>query len=1415
MKKFLFAALTVMLLTTLCLVGCFTAMAADVANVGAGETCPDGAHDYSVLAPVVEESGDTWYHQLVCSVCGEADPNSVKAAHRYDYNTGWDHDDDQHWVTCECGAAHPINAPEDHVIDTTKWYSDGVNHWHECKCGFKADVQAHEGGNASCVAEATCTICNATYGGVNGGVHADEAYWTLTETTHEGIYKCCGLVVELAEHVWGDDHICDVCPHVCEHTGGEATCTALAICDWCGKGYGELAPDNHHGGTATCVAKAICEDCGESYGELAPDNHTSTEFKYAINAADATKHDKIHVCCDKVAETVAHTGGTATCNKLAVCELCEEEYGALKADNHAEGYTITWTVTATTHKGVYSCCSGEYAEESHNWNGDNVCDICAHVCEDHTGGEATCKTLAVCEYCGVSYGELDADNHESEEYVDYVAIPGEEGALSTQHSRNHKCCGAAAEAEAHTGGEANCLSGAICDLCKAVYTEKNAENHTKDTFHYENVAVEGALSTVHKKIHDCCEAFVEEAHTGGEANCLSGAICDLCNTVYTEKNADNHTKDTFHYENVAVEGAFSTVHKKIHDCCEAFEEEAHTGGEANCQNGAACTYCNTVYTGLNATKHASTEYTYMALVNSDNTTTHHTKNYKCCGAVAETEEHTGGKATCESGAICEFCETVYTDKDANNHVNTTDFEYRLNADDSTKHDKLYTCCPGVVAETVAHTVGTAATCKAAAVCSVCELSYGEVDASNHVNTTDFEYRLNAEDSTKHDKLYTCCPDVVAETVAHTVGTAATCKAAAVCSVCELSYGEVDASNHVNTTDFEYRVNADDSTKHDKLYTCCPDVVAETAGHTGGTATCKTLKACEHCGASYGELDPNNHESTELKYSQTETRHQQLHVCCDAPVAEAADHTFVNGVCSVCEYVCPHTAGAFGYCQLDGEKHEKFYACCKLVVGEFDHNFGESLVSSDSARHWYECSDCGATTGEADHEWKLTTLGESQHCMKCECGNVAENSTVDHVFDQYGKNEAVHWSECECGQRADGAADVPHEYTESEYSAEGHWTACVCGATNGDPVAHTPVSGYDESAHWTECEHCDYQSDPVAHSFTEIAAGKDDDSHWNKCACGASDESSDAGHTWSEGACSVCSYACLHDGDVHFAVNGDDATKHDKVCDICEAVVETVAHDFSGFVSDNEQHWAACKDCKVKENEENGVAHTTTSEADCCNKAVCEVCGEYGDWNPDVHASDDVVVEKIPGDIRQHASKHACCGTLIEKVDHTYTDGVCSATGCGYTCTHTGGTATCQSKATCTVCGQQYGELAAHTYDNACDTTCNVCSATRTTTHTFGEWKTEENGDKKRTCSVCGHVETEVASNDADQSGDTEKAGLGTGAIVGIVVGSAAVVGAGVGVGVAMAKKGAAKKAAAAETPWRTTKHKKAKWKKKK
>lgn len=106
----------------------------------------------------------------------------------------------------------------------------------------------------------------------------------------------------------------------------------------------------HTGGTATCTKKAVCEFCGEEYGEYASHNYGD---KYE---SDGTYHWKKcqNKGCDATTEKEAHKGGEATTTKRAVCEVCGAEYGDLKqedpkpADKTTEGKKDDTKPAATT-----------------------------------------------------------------------------------------------------------------------------------------------------------------------------------------------------------------------------------------------------------------------------------------------------------------------------------------------------------------------------------------------------------------------------------------------------------------------------------------------------------------------------------------------------------------------------------------------------------------------------------------------------------------------------------------------------------------------------------------------------------------------------------------------------------------------------------------------------------------------------------------------------------------------------------------------------------------------------------------------------------------------------------------------------------------------------------------------------------
>lgn len=123
-------------------------------------------------------------------------------------------------VLCSyCNAV--ITAAKQHDF-TGALQSNETGHWHQCQ---------NDG----------CTVCDTK------ASHTGNPEWETTETQHTKKYLCCGYVtVETASHQW-EKGVCTECGYVCAHSGGEATCTEFAQCEYCHEKYGDKNPDNHSG----------------------------------------------------------------------------------------------------------------------------------------------------------------------------------------------------------------------------------------------------------------------------------------------------------------------------------------------------------------------------------------------------------------------------------------------------------------------------------------------------------------------------------------------------------------------------------------------------------------------------------------------------------------------------------------------------------------------------------------------------------------------------------------------------------------------------------------------------------------------------------------------------------------------------------------------------------------------------------------------------------------------------------------------------------------------------------------------------------------------------------------------------------------------------------------------------------------
>ena len=152
-------------------------------------------------------------------------------------------------------------------------------------------------------------------------------------------------------------------------SGGTATCTTKAVCDFCRTTYGNTAPHNttQYGGKdssghwdkcSTCDNKfnfeahtpdrekadetnpVKCTKCGFEITPAGHYNHTADSEWH--NSADGKYH--YHKCthCSEILDKADHSGGTATCENKAVCSVCSLEYGDKLGHDYGE-VTYTWT----------------------------------------------------------------------------------------------------------------------------------------------------------------------------------------------------------------------------------------------------------------------------------------------------------------------------------------------------------------------------------------------------------------------------------------------------------------------------------------------------------------------------------------------------------------------------------------------------------------------------------------------------------------------------------------------------------------------------------------------------------------------------------------------------------------------------------------------------------------------------------------------------------------------------------------------------------------------------------------------------------------------------------------------------------------------------------------------------------------
>ena len=390
------------------------------------------------------------------------------------------------------------------------------------------------------------------------------------------------------------------------------------------------------------------------------------------------------------------------------------------------------------------------------------------------------------------------------------------------------------------------------------------------------------------------------------------------------------------------------------------------------------------------------------------------------------------------------------------------------------------------------------------------------------------------------------------------------------------------------------------------------------------------------------------------------------------------------------------------------------------------------------------------------------------------------------------NNAVYYLSCACGEVSINDADT---FTAANTALDHDWGAWMPDG---------------EGTHKRVCTHDASHVETAGCTYGDWSTNQD--SHWKTCiVCGGEADRLNHADPDCNHFCDTCGIRMTeHDFTGEIAItalqykeaNCLSPALYYKSCKICmlsskgtaseatfasgEKNPDRHAEEPGDWQHDADSHWRAYTCCHL---EVDRGAHQGGT-ADCLAPALCEVCQHpYGELGP--HHFVDQVNEyrlKSAATCTSPAVYYQSCSTCGAQGTETFTNGeplghdygAWTSNGdgthtrvCAHDAAHTetenchGGTATCTAKAVCTVCGGEYGEMAAHSFTaekaeaqylkSAATCTekaayyksCAVCGLSSEGTadeatffsgnaldHDWGAWT--QNSDEKTHTRVCAH-----------------------------------------------------------------------------
>ncbi len=1253
-------------------------------------------------------------------------------------------------ATCQSAAQCPdckkvYGEQKSHNFADGPYLSDGTQHWKKCKdCdAVDATKSNHAGGTASCTTKARCLVCNVEYGNVLGHDYSASVYGS-NSTQHWQKCARCGEADATKTN----------------HSGGSATCGQQAKCSVCNTSYGSSLShsftkykndatyhwgvcercgyensDNKvaHNGTATCATKAVCTSCGVSHGSL-KDHTYSSGWEY--KGSDG--HAKVCTVCKIIGSITAHTRSEsrtyAIMERAVTCTQCSlvlvaklpatTSYSDLPENTNPNlkyfGYFHGDGFEASTNNGTSLPYTDQIAEMgnsnmiiiNYGWNANN---------NGNPGNYSTLERVQYIKSKGMKCMVQMRDYHNNTRYDDSPGSPIEVSG-STYRLYRMKLVD---DWKAVFDRWYNALKDYIEDGTIYAFYFDEPWWHGWEEADFIKFTKYMREKSSKVRIMTCASPADIGAWTPSNlymngvrtysypmpSKAFHQYVTDVMYDEYGEWNDSQRATFLSSLKSISPDDAM------IWGCVQTI---GATNGDyyyTDLQKKSLYGFYNQA---VNDHRYAGLiQYTYAGgddAMGGENQTPGG-RNYLIPGASHYNEDlrnlniNIGRKIIGNSIAVTKDVVASFDDWHNFGGYSSDDMIKDGWARDITTNQKHSGMRSIVItpSSNVAQWPAIKFRHNWNDKFNLSNASYISIWAKSNSGTIS-GYGLIAEDANGNKKTkqvsfgtgWTELKLTVSEIAAAGVNTSAVM----------FSFGDVTACRNKTVFYLDDLTIGYTTSSSTPSYSGC--------NHSGGTATCTAQAVCSKCGESYGTV--KNHTYTTLK-------------------KDANYHWYA---CATCGAEQPNSKVA--HSGAPSCTTQPTCSVCNQVYGSVSaHDFVNSTVyKSDGTNHWKKCANCNAedTANKSAHAGGSATCLTKAKCLVC---NAEHGNALGHDFANsilYTSDGTNHMKKCIRCEVGDTSTKAPHTGGANATCTEGK-VCDFCNLIYQAPLGHdwdAESWNSDSTYHWNICKRCDAENteNKTKHDGGEVsctvaktctvcmqtygqAIGHDFDNgptmsnltyHWKKCAnCTEEDTSNKEEHYGGTANC-----------------------QSQALCEYCAKAYGSLGShewDYTTWDTNSVGHARKCKTvgCTVKDTRKVHTPDrdepTETLPVKCieCNYVMMQVTGHTHEpkstWSSDANShwkncvGDDG--EKFSQAVHDWESDcDTICDTCnYERVaNHDFENGSWVNINVEY---HWKKCANCDA--------EQETVKDAHTYDNACDDTCNVCAHVRSVTHDFenGSW----------------------------------------------------------------------------------------------